>query len=196
MKAQIQLTGMGSEVVIFELSQQTYAYWKTQEKQKLYDYLINEKACEIAVEHKFAHVDGSQRPWWDLDNVGHYYGASPNSSEIEVFLNEGGKKTQVLDKKLKQGVAQIKARISTKKFELNKPEIMYTAVISSIERGFIFEKEFEFDKKSEFQKLVFQSISLPHGNLITDILFLEEPLIGLDGGDTIVKGYEVGLFRI
>jgi hypothetical protein len=196
MKAQIQLSGMGSEVVMFELSQKTYAYWKAQEKQKLYDYLIDEEACEVPVDHKFAHLDGYQRPWWDLDTVAHYYGASPNSSEIEIFLNEGGKKTQVLDKKLKQGVAQIKARISTKKFELNKPKTMYTAAISSIERGFIFEKEFEFQKKSEFQKLVFQSISLPFGNLITDILFLGEPLIGLDGGDTIVKGYEVGLFRM
>ncbi len=196
MKAQIQISGMGSEVVIFELSQQTYAYWKSQEKQKLYDYLINEKTCEIAVEHKFAHVDGSQRPWWDLDNVGHFYGASPKNSNIKISLNEGDKKIQILDKELKKGVAQIKAKISTRKFDLTNTATMYTAVISSIERGFFFEKEFEFQKKSEFQKLVFRSTSLPFENLITDILFEGEPLVELDGGDTILKGYEVGLFRI
>ena len=197
MKARVEINGRGGELVLHRLTQEAFDFWESQSEELLTDYVLDNRECAGVPDFaKFASgSDDQSLEWYELDSLGHYYGPHPSFSDLLIAIDSGSGFKEVLSDDFKRGVAKAKSKLLNKSvmnhFSQREPAVQ----IYSVEKGCLFEAEFDFDNKRDFRDLVFNASVFFDETLITSVYFKDVALDNL-GGDTTGKGIFVKLVRV
>ena len=198
MKAKLELNGLGGELVLKAISEEAYEYWINQPDSKLSDYIIGEKVEDVPLSASFA-VDefGEHLSWYDLDDLGHYYGPHPSHCSLSVYVDheESDDFRLVLDDSFKRAVSKAKGKVRNgrrlRQLDKTTPAIQ----IYSVEKGCLFESEINLKSREDFRDLVFYVTSFHGEALITKVEY-QGGIIDNIGGDTTGKGIYAELCRV
>jgi hypothetical protein len=188
MKAIIEISGSGGEIVICPLTAGVYEYWFSKGEEDLERYIadgnsgIHPPAADFALDES-----GNHQSWWELDQLGHFSGAHPSTCVLTIKVNSNGESKRVLGGNLKHSIIRSKSKLRTNAFARGLKDRQPAIQIFSYEKGFFFEGSFEFNSKKDFQDLVFFATSFHNQTLITSVLFKGKELENT-GGDSVGMG--------
>ena len=198
MKAKLQLNGLGGELVLASMSDRAFEYWDKQPNEKLVDYVLREDLINIPEFALFAQMEsGYKANWFELDDLGHYYGAHPSHVDLVIDLDkdETGQYKTVMNSPFKSAISKTKSKLKNKSLFASYQERAPALQIYSVEKGCLFETEISLAHKEDFKQLVFHAMAFHTETLITEV---EYQGVELDssGGDTRGKGIYAKLCRV
>ena len=201
----INISGRGGEFIFGKATLQQYNFWNDSEQ--LMDAGFDEDDASDALvyymqdkdewESNIPKLARFEYEWYEIDDYGHYHGATVDTAYIEVNEVDSSEYsaktiTEVYDGTVEKLIDKNDVSVVATEFELDdvledKPPFVFYA--ASIEKGGFLSGTIELDDDVEFDisKLVFYTEALPTGDtLITNIEYDGEE-VDNNGGDTTGK---------
>jgi hypothetical protein len=182
----LEINGRGGEIVMFPLSSFAYEYWLSRDEGLLIDYLcegnngMHPQDADFAIDNNNVH-----RPWYELDDLGHFFGAHPEFCDVQIVIEVSGKRKKILNNGLVKAVTKSKSKMITKShLKKNLRDRVPAVQIFSYEKGCFFNGKFEFNSNKDFQKLEFQITTFSQESLVTSVMFDGKEIEDLQGGTT------------
>jgi len=197
-KATLELNGLGGELVLASLSDLAFEYWAKQPNEKLVNYVLGEEVAGIPEHALFAQMEsGEVLSWFELDDLGHYYGAHPSFCDLVVHLDqdETDQYKTVMNSPFKTAISKTKSKLRNESRMASYQERVPAIQIYSVEKGCLFESEISLTQKEDFKQLVFHATAFHGETLITKVEYQGLDLDSM-GGDTRGKGICAELCRV
>ena len=197
MKALLEISGRGGELVVCPLTNKAYEYWSSRSEEDLEQYVIDGNCASHPTVADFA-IDaaGDHRPWSELDELGHFFGGHPRHCNLVVTVSSDEGTKKILNGDLRQGISRSKSKLRTTAFAKKKSTDRRPAIqIFSYEKGCFFEGSFEFETKKDLKDLEFHVTGFHSESIITNIFFQGHEVENI-GGDTTGKGFFATLCQV
>ena len=193
MKALIEISGTGGELVVCPISAEAHDYWSNKSEENLEQYISDGNLEGHPKNSDFAlDENGGHKSWFELDELGHFMGAHPNNCNLVVKVKSGNEFREVLNADLKRAISKTKSKLQTKIFARDIRDRKPAIQIFSYEKGNFFEGLFEFDTKKDFKDLTFSITNFGNEKIITSVSFKGQEIENI-GGNTTSKGFFVEL---
>ena len=96
MKALIEISGTGGELVVCPISAEAHDYWSNKSEENLEQYISDGNLEGHPKNSDFALDDnGEHKSWFELDELGHFMGAHPNNCNLVVKVKSGNEFREV-----------------------------------------------------------------------------------------------------
>ena len=110
MKALIEISGTGGELVVCPFSAEAHDYWSNKSEENLEQYISDGNLEGHPKNSDFAlDENGEHKSWFELDELGHFMGAHPNNCNLVVKVKSGNEFKEVLNADLKRAISKTKS---------------------------------------------------------------------------------------
>ena len=188
MKVNIEINGLGAELILLPLTPAAFDYWDQSGDDALLRYVsdLDPSPSYVPDEANFR-SDGAD--CWDLPNLGHFFGFSPDATRIDIDVSDDARSQRVLSEDFRKGLYRSGMTMHVSSFR--DSALSKDARILEIERVVkgTWHYQVELEQKSDFRAMQFQALSFFNETLITGLSFNGELQEQGDCG-----GREKGLF--
>lgn len=205
----INISGRGGEIVFGKATLQQYNFWNDQEQLTdagfedndvaLLNYMTDKEEWEENIP-KMARFDYE---WYEMDQYGHYNGATIDSAYIEVTEVESAEwgasvVEDVYEGQLEKLAEQYDDIVEQHELDLDNeldqrsPFVFYAM---SVEKGEFFSSVIETDNEFDVKNLKFHAYDLPNGDHILLDVEYDSVALSNDGGDTVGKSLDMEVWK-